>query len=543
LTRRLVGRVFEALVLAFILGSIAAGLLGILVPAGRLVAAGEAPRLLAWPGLWPAAMLSLWSGLAATALALLAALAIAAIVAHSRLARHLDRATPLLIAMPHLAVAIGLAFLLAPSGWLVRLVSPWLTGFEHPPLVMRGLDPLALDLVLGLALKETPFLLLAIAAARQRVDEAPAIRLARSLGCAPAEAWAKVIAPQVVRRIRLPVLAVLVYGLTNVEMAGVLGPTTPSTLALLVLDLYRDADLAKRELAAGGAVLLMLVVAVAILLWLAAARLVGRVLAGWRRRGPGGPAQAIVATGGRVAAGVTAGLSALTLVVLALWSLAGPWRFPDALPARFRLEVWTDQAGLLLELGLTTLVLAAGAALIAVLLVVLWLECRPNSAGFAWLLAPLLLPQLGFLMGLEALTLRLGVAATAVSLLWMHLVFVLAYVALLLRDPWRTLDPRYERTARSLGHGPLSVLMRVKLPLLKAPILTAFAVGFAVSVALYLPTLFGGGGRYATLALEALALAQGGDRRLTAVLGLLLALLPLLVFAAARLLARERRPA
>src|SRR3546814_3106133 len=34
-----------------------------------------------------------------------------------------------LIAVPHAAVALGLAFLIAPSGWLVRLVSPWATGW------------------------------------------------------------------------------------------------------------------------------------------------------------------------------------------------------------------------------------------------------------------------------------------------------------------------------------------------------------------------------------------------------------------------------
>ena len=29
-----------------------------------------------------------------------------------------------LLAVPHLALAVGLAFLIAPSGWLVRLIAP-----------------------------------------------------------------------------------------------------------------------------------------------------------------------------------------------------------------------------------------------------------------------------------------------------------------------------------------------------------------------------------------------------------------------------------
>jgi putative thiamine transport system permease protein len=53
--------------------------------------------------------------------------------------------------------------------------------------------------------------------------------------------------------------------------------------------------------------------------------------------------------------------------------------------------------------------------------------------------------------------------------------------------------------------------------MLLRPLLTAAAVGFAVSVGQYLPTLLIGGGRVATLTTEAVALASGGDRRLIGV--------------------------
>ncbi len=35
------------------------------------------------------------------------------------------RAMTPLLAVPHLATAVGLAFLIAPSGWLARLAAPW----------------------------------------------------------------------------------------------------------------------------------------------------------------------------------------------------------------------------------------------------------------------------------------------------------------------------------------------------------------------------------------------------------------------------------
>ena len=50
---------------------------------------------------------------------------------------------PFLLAVPHLASAIGTAFLLAPSGWLARLASPWLTGWERPPDLLTVNDPSA----------------------------------------------------------------------------------------------------------------------------------------------------------------------------------------------------------------------------------------------------------------------------------------------------------------------------------------------------------------------------------------------------------------
>ena len=69
--------------------------------------------------------------------------------------------------------------------------------------------------------------------------------------------------------------------------------------------------------------------------------------------------------------------------------------------------------------------------------------------------------------------------------------------------------------------------------MLLRPVLTAAAVGMAVSVGQYLPTLLIGGGRVATLTTEAVALAAGGDRRAIGVYGLMQTAAALLPFAVA----------
>jgi putative thiamine transport system permease protein len=61
------------------------------------------------------------------------------------------------------------------------------------------------------------------------------------------------------------------------------------------------------------------------------------------------------------------------------------------------------------------------------------------------------------------------------------------------------------------------------------------AIGFAISVAQYLPTLFAGAGRFATVTTEAVALSAGGNRRVLAVQALLQVVLPLAAFALAAL--------
>jgi putative thiamine transport system permease protein len=81
----------------------------------------------------------------------------------------------------------------------------------------------------------------------------------------------------------------------------------------------------------------------------------------------------------------------------------------------------------------------------------------------------------------------------------------------------------------------------VKWPLLKRSIAASAAVGFAVSVAQYLPTLYLGAGRFATVTTEAVNLAAAGQRSLTAAYAVLQFTLPVLGFALAAWVGRPRR--
>lgn len=155
---------------------------------------------------------------------------------------------------------------------------------------------------------------------------------------------------------------------------------------------------------------------------------------------------------------------------------------------------------------------------------------KPTARALWLLYIPLLVPQVAFLFGAQVLLVAAGIDGGWTALIWAHLLFVLPYVFLSLSDPFRSLDDRYRTTALCLGLRPSLVFWRVTVPLLLRPILVAFAVGFAVSVSQYLPTVFAGGGRLETLTTEAVSLAGGGDRRLIGMLVFAQSALPFLAF-------------
>jgi putative thiamine transport system permease protein len=538
-------RAVPALTLILFLAPIGAGLAWTVLPAfgwlpelgGTRLGLSAWRALFAAPELPRAVGLSLGSGVLATVASFLIVVGFCATCHDRPLFARMRRVIAPLLSVPHAALAIGLAFLIAPSGWLARLASPWLTGWTTPPDLLTVADPAALALAAGLVVKETPFLLLMTLAALSHVPARQTLIVARTLGYAPAMAWLKTVLPQVYPQIRLPVYAVLAYSLSVVDMAIVLGPGTPPTLAPLLLRWFDDPDLGMRFQASAGALLQLALVAGAILAWRGGERALARLARPWLSSGARGGSR-VADAGAAGAMGLVAALGALSLVVLGLWSMAGSWRFPAALPA-WSLSAWLGGgAALGWPLG-TSLLAGVAATAIALVLAIGCLENEQReglhlSGRGLWLLyAPLIAPQISFLFGVQVLLARFGLDGGWLALVWSHLLFVLPYVFLSLGEPYRALDPRYARAGLCLGASPARVLWRVKLPILLGPVLTALAVGFAVSLAQYLPTLFAGGGRFAMLATESVALASGGDRRTAAVYAVAQSVLPALGFALA----------
>jgi putative thiamine transport system permease protein len=548
-----------ALTLVVMLGPVLAGFAGTLAPAlGYLPALGGTSvglepfrDLLAWPGFWPAARLSVTTGLLATGISLLIVALVCASWQGTRAFDAMERVLSPLLSIPHAAAAFGIAFLIAPSGWVARAFSPWLTGWARPPDLLIAQDPAGFALVAGLVAKEVPFLLLMTIAALGQTQPTQSRVVAQALGYGRASAWLKTVFPRVYPQIRLPVYAVLAYSMSVVDVAMILGPTTPATLSVQIVQWTNDPDLALRFRAAAGAVVQFGLVVGALGFWRLGEIVAKRLGEWWICRGGRGRADGPLRVVGLGAAGIAAGAVTFGLAGLAVWSVAGFWSFPDLLPDGFTWRTWSRHGDGLWAPAVETMAIAGAATLISLLLVLASLEAeqrygiKPSTRSLWLLYTPLLMPQVAFLTGLQGLALELGVEGGRVAVILAHTVFVLPYVFLSLADPFRAWDQRYRVVANALGAGPDRVLWTVRLPMLLRPALIAAAVGFAVSVGQYLPTLLIGGGRVQTLTTEAVALASGGDRRVIGLYALGQTVAAFVAFAAAlaipRLLWRNRR--
>ncbi len=540
-------QIIPAIAFTVLAGPVIIGLVFVLLPAfGYLPALGGYDisldpwrQLFAVPGLWRSANVSLAAGLVTGAASLLIAGLFLAGFHGTRTFNAMRRLVSPLLAIPHAAAALGLAFLIAPSGLIFRGLWHLTTGSDRPPDLLIVHDTWGLAMIAGLVVKEVPFLLLMALAALPQIDAPARMAVARTMGYAPVTAWAKAVAPALYPLIRLPLLAVIAYSSSVVDVAVILGPTNPPPLSVAVLRWQSDPDLSARFMASAGALLQLTVTVLALALWLGAERLVARLARVWMESGTRQTQDRWLAGLGGFGMGLVALSAMLSFVCLATWSLAISWRFPALWPETLTLANWTHALPAISGPLWATLAIGTLSTLVSftIALAALEHELSTGRPAGVWamrlLYLPLVVPPVAFLFGLviaaEATGLTPGLLPVAIG----HITFVLPYVYLSLSEPYRQLDPRWGRLAMTLGASPLRTFLSVRLPLLLAPCLTALAVGFSVSVGQYLATGLLGAGRVETLTTEAVALASGGERRVIGVWALTLTLLPAIGFALA----------
>ncbi|TNJ41243.1 ABC transporter permease subunit [Phaeobacter sp. B1627] len=511
------------------------------LPAAGLSGPSTEPlrALLAWPGIVPAIQLSLQTGGAATLISLAVVVLLVAGWEGTRPFRILLRLLSPLLSVPHAAAAFGLMFLIQPSGWIARGLSPWFTGWDRPPDLLLVQDPMGIALIAGLVAKEVPFLLLITLAALGQIDSDGRRKVAAALGYGRIAGWVFTVLPALYPRIRLPVYVVLAYSMSVVDVAMILGPNTPPPLSVQIVRWMGDPDLQMRSLASAAALVQLALVVSALTLWRLAEFVTGHIAAHLAYRGTRWAGDGWLRTAGLGIGTVSVVAILAGMLGLVVWSFAARWTFPAVLPEAMTLKTWHRSAPPAMATLGTTIVIACSATLIGLVLTIGCLETeerrhlRLTQRGLWLLYVPLLIPQTAFLPGMQTGLLSFGIDGTLWAVIFAHLVFVLPYLRLSLEGPYKSWDTRQAAVAAAMGASAGRIFLGLRLPMLLAPILTACAVAMAVSVGQYLPTLLVGGGRVQTLTTEALALASGGDRRAIGVYAVLQAAIALLPFALA----------
>lgn len=498
------------------------------------------------PGITQMATLSLATGLISTLLAFVIALMILAAFFNSVWLQRIEHLLSPILVIPHAAAAIAVGFLIAPSGMFARLISPWLTGWEMAPDGMFPHDPYGISIILGLTLKELPFLLLMALGALAQPELGKKLRqqytVALNLGYYPITAFFKAVLPLLYPFLRLPILAVLAYASASVEMPLILGPNTPPTLAVSIIQWFNDVDLTLRIKASAGALLQLVLTAGLVGFWLGGEKTIKAIFSVSSVNGKRHYADTIWQKVTAILTVGVIGFMLLSLSGLVLWAFAGFWRFPAMLPEQFVLLHFQSAFTQMSTPLVNTLSIGAVSTAFAVFLTLLCLEAeqlsaKPLSHFTSFIIyLPLLVPSIAFLFGLVWLQQLANHQSEFFNVAFAHLLFVLPYVFLSLASSYRRLDSRFAHVAASLGAAPIKVFFQIKLPQLFAPILIAIALGLAISFGQYLPTLLAGGGRIATITTEAVTLANGASRRTSAVYAIMQMALPLIGFVLAWML-------
>ena len=528
-----------------------AGLVGVIFPAlGYFPAIGANSfsldvfrTLFALDDIWHMVWLSLFTGVGSTLLAMAGAfLLLATFYQSSWLEKVQGLLSPFLV-FPHAAAAIALLFVLSPSGIFARLMV--LGGDDAPPAAGSSFfpyDEFGFSVLLALSLKELPFIILmALSVMSQPLIKKKLlgyVNVGASLGYSPTASFFKLVAPSIFTQIKLPILAVLVFATSNVEIPLILGSNNPSTLAVAIMHWFNHIDLSMRLLASGAAVLQVAVSGVALLLFFAVEHLfmyLGKQsLIKGRRHG----ADALVRGIGYGIVSLYVILISTVIYAVVMYSIAKHWSFPALLPEGVTFLHWGTALEALATPLVNSLLLGMLVSTSAMLLVLFTLESEQlkpaarhaNSAFSISLFLPLLVPGVAFLYGLvwfQQLVLQNAVwFHTYIA----HMVYVVPYVFLSMAVAYRKFDNRYAMVAQSLGKTPWQVFYRIKLPLMLNAILVAWALGLAISFSQYLPTLLASGGTIATITTEAVASVSGSSTRLTAVYVIIQGAMPLIGF-------------
>ena len=470
------------------------------------------------PGITKSIILSFFTGFISTLLALFFSQVIILYIFQTKFYQFLKTIISPLLALPHITMAIGLLFIFSPSGLFFRLFSPWLTGFERPPNFFILPDEYGFFLILGLVLKEIPFFILVSMSAIEQFGAKKFLNVGKSLQHSTFSVWCILLFPLIYKRIRLIVFIVIAFAASVLDMSLLLAPSTPSTLAIRILQYYQSSETDSLFIASNLALIQLFVIVILLLMWLLLEKLVSNKFFFTYLVRACSYKNSFIKYFIFSLILILLALSLLTIISSFLWGLGGNWFFPNLLPTSINIEIFVKFFNENKSIILISIFIPLIVSLLSCLIVILWVELTESFnkkyyyfEGFIFL--PLFIPQISFLIGIQSFLIPLNFSNFFIPLIIVELFYVIPYSFIILAPSFREIKKDIIKVAASLGKNRFERLIFIKIPIIMPTFLLSIAIGMLVSFALYTPVYFIGAGRVTTLTVEALNLALSGAKK------------------------------
>ena len=485
-------------------------------------------------GISKSIILSLFTGLGSTLLALFFSQVILLYFFKTRVYNYIKIIISPLIALPHITMAIGLIFLFSPSGLFFRLFSPWLTGFDRPPNFFIIPDEYGFFLILGLILKEIPFFILVSLSAIQQFSARQIFDLGKSLQNSNFSSWCILIFPLIYKKIRLVIFIVIAFTASVVDMSLILAPSTPSTLAIRILQIYQSSDIDSFFIASNLALIQLLIIIILLLFWMILEKIVEHKLFFIVFMKILSFKIFFLKNLIFASAAILFSLSVLGIFSSLLWGFSKNWYFPSFFPNSIDIDTFINFYNENKFIVFISIFISVVVSFLSSLLTIIWVELmdilKMKKLYLEWIIfIPLFIPQISFLIGLQSFIILFNFDSFLIPLIIIQLFYVIPYSFIILAPSLREIKKDIIRVAASLGKNRFQRLVQIKLPIIMSSFLTSFAIGMLVSFSLYIPVYFIGAGRVTTLTVEALNLALSGSRQDLGVATFFQIIIPILI--------------
>ena len=239
-------------------------------------------------------------------------------------------------------------------------------------------------------------------------------------------------------------------------MSLLLAPSTPSTLAVRIFQIYQTSEVESIFIASNLALIQLFIIIILILVWIILEKIIKQkffyiFLINFLSR-----KNSLFKDGLFTLAIILFLLSILGIICSFFWSIGENWYFPKFFPDTFSFNkiitfLYQNQSTVLISIYISFLV-----SFLSIIFILMWVELTEivNSKFFyfEWIIfVPLFIPQISFLIGIQSFLVIFHFQSFLTALIVVELLYVLPYCFIILAPALRDIKKEFIKVGSSLG--------------------------------------------------------------------------------------------